>query len=130
MNVKEIMSFPAITEDEDASVGVILKHMQLSRISGVVITKEGKPVGIAVDYDLAEKVMMKDRNPDEIKVKEIMSSPLITIDADASVEEACGLLAREGIRRVPVIENGKLVGIVSIRNVLTGEPVQVRKYVL
>ncbi|KAF5428284.1 CBS domain-containing protein [Candidatus Methanophagaceae archaeon] len=130
MNVKEIMSFPAITEDEDASVGVILKHMQLSRIGGVVITKEGKPVGIAVDYDLAEKVMMKDRNPDEIKVKEIMSSPLITIDADASVEEACGLLAREGIRRVPVIENGKLVGIVSIRNVLTGEPVQVRKYVL
>lgn len=130
MNVKEIMSFPAITEDEDASVGVILKHMQLSRIGGVVITKEGKPVGIAVDYDLAEKVMMKDRNPDEMKVKEIMSSPLITIDADASVEDACGLLAREGIRRVPVIENGKIVGIVSIRNVLTGEPVQVRKYLL
>ena len=130
MKVKEIMSFPAITEDEDASVGVILKHMQLSRIGGVVITKEGKPVGIAVDYDIAEKVMMKDRNPDEMKVKEIMSSPLITIDADASVDEACGLLAREGIRRVPVIENGKLVGIVSIRNVLTGEPVQVRKYVL
>ncbi|KAF5436574.1 MAG: CBS domain-containing protein [Methanophagales archaeon] len=129
MNVKEIMSFPAITEDEDVSVGVILKHMQLSRICGVVITKEGKPVGIVVDYDIAEKVMMKDRNPDEIKVKEIMSSPLITIGADASVEEACGLLAREGIRRVPVIENGKLVGIVSIRNVLTGEPVQVRKYV-
>ena len=130
MKVKEIMSFPAITEDEDASVGVILKHMQLSRIGGVVITKEGKPEGIAVDYDIAEKVMMKDRNPDEMKVKEIMSSPLITIDADASVEEACGLLAREDIRRVPVIENGKLVGIVSIRNVLTGEPVQVRKYVL
>ncbi len=130
MKVKEIMSFPAITEDEDASVGVILKHMQLSRIGGVVITKEGKPEGIAVDYDIAEKVMMKDRNPDEMNVKEIMSSPLITIDADASVEEACGLLAREGIRRVPVIENGKLVGIVSIRNVLTGEPVQVRKYVL
>ena len=129
MNVKEIMSFPAITEDEDASVGVILKHMQLSRICGVVITKEGKPAGIVVDYDIAEKVMMKDKNPDDIKVKEIMSSPLITIDADASVEEACGLLAREGIRRVPVIENGKLVGIVSIRNVLIGEPVQVRKYV-
>ncbi|MEA3487955.1 MAG: CBS domain-containing protein [Euryarchaeota archaeon] len=129
MNVKEIMSFPAITEDEDASVGVILKHMQLSRICGVVITKEGKPEGIVVDYDIAEKVMMKDKNPDEIKAKEIMSSPLITIDADASVEEACGLLAREGIRRVPVIENGKLAGIVSIRNVLIGEPVQVRKYV-
>ena len=129
MRVKEMMSRPAITEDEDASVAIILKHMELSRIGSVVITSKGKPVGITVDYDIAAKVIMKDRNPDEVKVKEIMSSPLTTVDAEASVEEACGLLARRGIRRLPVIENGELVGIVSIRNILTGKPVQVRKYV-
>ncbi len=129
MRVKEMMSRPAITEDEDASVAIILKHMELSRIGSVVITSEGKPVGITVDYDIAAKVIMKDRNPDKVKVKEIMSSPLTTVDAEASVEEACGLLARRGIRRLPVIENGELVGIVSIRNILTGKPVQVRKYV-
>ncbi|MCK4476048.1 MAG: CBS domain-containing protein [Methanophagales archaeon] len=129
MRVKEMMSRPAITEDEDASVAIILKHMELSRIGSVVITSEGKPVGITVDYDIAAKVIMKDRNPDKVKVKEIMSSPLTTVDAEASVEEACGLLARRGIRRLPVIEDGELVGVVSIRNILTGEPVQVRKYV-
>jgi len=128
MKVKEMMSQPAIIEDEDASVGRILKHMELSRIGSVVITKGGKPVGITVDQDIAAKVMMKDRNPDEVKAKEIMSSPLITVEAGASVEEACGLLAEKGIRRLPVIEDGKLVGIVSIRNILTGEPVSVRKY--
>ena len=128
MKVKEIMSFPAITEDEDASVAIILKHMELSRIGGVVITKGDKPVGIIVDHDIAAKVIMTDKNPDEIKAKEIMSSPLITVEADAPVEEACGLLAREGIRRLPVVEGDTLRGIVSIRNILTGEPVQVRKY--
>ena len=128
MKVKEIMSFPAITEDEDASVAKILKHMELSQIGCVVITSEGKPVGIIVDHDIAAKVIMKDRSPDEVKAKEIMSSPLITVDADASVEEACGLLARKGIRRVPVIQDGELVGVISIRNILTGKPEHVRKY--
>jgi CBS domain-containing protein len=128
MKVKEIMSFPAITEDEDASVAVIIKHMELSRIGGVVITKEGKSVGITVDYDLAAKVILKDRSPDEVKAKEIMSSPLITVGSDTSVEEACGLMAMKGIRRLPVIEDGELVGIISIRNILTGESIHVRKY--
>ena len=128
MKVKEIMSFPAITEDEDASVAVILKHIELSRIGGVVITKEGKPVGITVDYDIAAKVILKDRSPDEVKAKGIMSSPLITVGSDASVEEACGLMAGKGIRRLPVIEDGELVGIISIRNILTGESVHVSKY--
>jgi CBS domain-containing protein len=128
MKVKEIMSFPAITEDEDASVAVIIKHMELSRIGGVVITKEGKSVGITVDYDIAAKVILKDRSPDEVKAKEIMSSPLITVGSDTSVEEACGLMAMKGIRRLPVIEDGELVGIISIRNILTGESIHVRKY--
>ena len=128
MKVKEIMSFPAITEDEDASVAVIIKHMELSRIGGVVITKEGKSVGITVDYDIAAKVILKDRSPDEVKAKEIMSSPLITVGSDTSVEEACGLMAMKGIRRLPVIEDGELVGIISIRNILTGESMHVRKY--
>jgi len=128
MNVKEIMSFPAITEDEDASIAVIIKHIELSRIGGVVITKGGKPVGIIVDYDIAAKVILRDRSPDEVKAKEIMSSPLITVGSDASVEEACGLMAGKDIRRLPVIEDGELVGIISIRNMLTGESVHVSKY--
>lgn len=128
MKVKDIMGFPAITEDEEVSAAVILKHMELSRVGCVVITKKGKPVGITVDRDIAAKVMMKDRDPDEVKVKEIMSSPLITVEADATVEDACGLMARKGLRRLAVVKDGELVGIVSIRNILTGESVHVRRY--
>lgn len=128
LEVRDVMTYPAITEDEDASAAIISKDMKLSRIGSVVITKEDKPVGIITDHDIVVKVIMEDRNPDEVKAKEIMSSPLVTIEADASLKGACKLLTEKGIRRLPVTVDDELVGIVSVRNILTGEPEHIRKY--
>ncbi len=71
---------------------------------------------------------MGDRDPSKLKVKEIMSSPLVTIEADASLRHACKLLVEKGIRRLLVIDADELTGVVSLRNILTGEPLHVRKY--
>ncbi|MBC8520750.1 MAG: CBS domain-containing protein [Candidatus Syntrophoarchaeum sp.] len=128
LEVRDVMTYPAISEDEDASAAIISKDMKLSRIGCVVITKEDKPVGIITDRDIVVKVIMEDRNPGEVKAKEIMSSPLVTIEADASLKGACKLLAEKGIRRLPVTEGDELVGVVSVRNILTGEPEHIRKY--
>ena len=128
LDVRDIMTYPAITEDEDASVAEISKCMKMSGIGSVVITKEDKPVGIVTDRDIVIKVMMRGRNPGKVKVKEIMSSPLMTIESDASLRSACKLLLEKGIRRLLVIEDGELVGIVSLRNIVTREPLHVRKY--
>lgn len=128
LEVRDVMTYPAITEDEDASVAKISKDMKLSGIGSVIITKEDKPVGIVTDRDIVIKVIMKDRKPNKVKVKEIMSSPLMTIESDASLRSACKLLVEKGIRRLPVIEEGELVGIISLRNIVTGEPLHVRKY--
>jgi len=128
LEVGDVMTYPAITEDEDTSVVKISKGMKMSGIGSVVITKEDKPVGIVTDRDIVTKVIMKDRNPGKLKVKEIMSSPLMTIESDASLEGACKLLLEKGIRRLLVIEDGELVGVVSLRNIVTGEPMHVRKY--
>nr|QNO51188.1 inosine-5'-monophosphate dehydrogenase [Methanosarcinales archaeon ANME-1 ERB6] len=128
LEVRDVMTYPAITEDEDASVAKISKDMKMSEIGSLVITKEDKPVGIVTDRDIVIKVMMKGRNPGKLKVKEIMSSPLVTIEADTSLRGACKLLLEKGIRRLLVIEDGELVGIVSLRNIVTREPMHVRKY--
>jgi len=128
LEVKDVMTYPAITEDEDASVAEIAKCMKMSGMGSVVITKEDKHVGIVTDRDIVTKVIMKDRNPGEVKAKEIMSSPLMTIESDASLGRAGKVLIEKGIRRLPVIENGELVGIVSLRNIVTREPLHVRKY--
>jgi CBS domain-containing protein len=128
LEVGDVMTYPAITEDEDASVAEISKCMKMSGIGSVVITKEDKPTGIVTDRDIVIKVMMKNRNPGKVKAKEIMSSPLMTIGADTSLKGACKLIVEKGIRRLLVIEDGELVGIISLRNIVTGEPLHVRKY--
>jgi len=128
LEVRDVMTYPAITEDEDASVAKIVKEMKMSGISSVAIKKGDAPVGIVTDRDVVTKVIMKGRDPGEAKAKEIMSSPLMTIESDASLGRAGKVMIEKGIRRLPVIENGELVGIVSLRNIVTREPLHVRKY--
>ena len=128
LEVKDVMTYPAITEDEDVSIAAISKCMKMSGLGCVVMTKEGNPVGVVTDRDIVIKVIMKNRNPDTVKAKEIMASPLVTIEVDASIMGACKVLIEKGIRRLLVIDDGELVGIVSLRNILTGEPLHVRRY--
>jgi CBS domain-containing protein len=127
LEVRDVMTRPAITADEDALVAKLARDMKLSGIGSVVITKENKPVGIVTDRDII-KVIMEGKSPSRVKAKEIMSSPLMTIESDASLGHACKFLIEKGIRRLPVIAEGELVGIVSLRNIVTTEPLNVRQY--
>ena len=128
LEVGDVMTPNVITEDEETLVTKLSKDMELAGIGSVVITKEGKPVGIVTDRDIALKIFASKRNPSEVKAKEIMSSPLITIELDVSLEKACEFMADRGIRRLPVIEDDKLVGIISFRNILTRSPACVHKF--
>jgi CBS domain-containing protein len=128
MNVRDIMSRPIITEDEETLVTKIAADMEELGIGSVVITRAGKPVGIITERDIALKTLLKNKRASEVKAKEIMSSPLTTIDPDLSVDEACKLAARRRIKRLPVVENDRAVGIVSIRDLLTRKPEYVREF--
>jgi len=128
MKVREMMSRPIITEDRDTIVTKIAEDMDELGVGSVVITKEGKPAGIITERDIALKVLLKDRRASEVKAKEIMAFPLVTIESETSVDEACKLAARKRIKRLPVVENGMLVGIVSIRDLLTRKPEYVREF--
>lgn len=128
MKVREMMTRPIITEDGDTIVTKIAEDMDELGIGSVVITSEGKPAGIITERDIALKVLLKDRRASEVKAKEIMAFPLVTIEPETSVDEACKLAARKRIKRLPVVENGMLVGIVSIRDLLTRKPEYVREF--
>ena len=130
MKVRDIMSTPIVTEDEDTPMIDIARDMKELGIGSVVITSEGNPAGIGIitERDIALKVLLKDRKASEVKAKEIMSSPLITIEPDIPVEKACELIAEKRIKRLPVIENGILIGIISVRNILSRMPECVRRF--
>ncbi|MEA2076092.1 MAG: CBS domain-containing protein [Euryarchaeota archaeon] len=128
MNVREIMSRPIIAEDENALLIEVAKMMAELRVGSVVITSEGKPAGIITERDLALKAILKNKRANEVKAKEIMSFPLVTVDAEVSVDEASEVAAKKHIKRLPVVENGVLVGIVSVRNILTRKPEYVKRF--
>ncbi len=128
MKVREIMSSPIITEDEDTGVIKIAKDMEELGIGSVLITSEGKQAGIITGRDIALKVLLQNKRISEVKAKEIMSSPLVTIEPEASVDEASELAARNGIKRLPVIDNGVPIGVVSVRNILTLKPECVKRF--
>jgi CBS domain-containing protein len=128
MKVREIMSRPIISEDGDALLIEIVKKMAELGIGSIVITSKGKPAGIITERDLALKTILKNKRADEIKAKEIMSSPLVTVDAEVSVDEASEIAVKKHIKRLPVVENGVLVGIVSVRNILTLKPEYVKRF--
>ena len=128
MKVIDIMTRPIIAEDEDTLVTKIAKDMAELGIGSVVITKEGKPAGIITERDLALKVLLKNKRASEVKAKEIMAFPLVTIEPEVSIDEVCKLVAKKRIKRLPVVENGVLVGIVSIRDLLTRKPECVRGF--
>lgn len=128
MKVRDIMSRPIIAEDEDTLVTKIAADMDELGVGSIVITSEGKPAGIITERDIALKVLLKDRRASEVKAKEIMAFPLVTVEPEMSVDEACKLAARKRIKRLPVVENEMLVGIVSIRDLLTRKPEYVREF--
>ncbi len=125
--VRDIMSTPIITEDEDTVLIRIARDMADMGIGSVVITREGKLAGIITERDIALKVLLKDERASEIKAKEVMSTPVLTISPEASVEEACELASAESIKRLPVVENDVPIGIISIRNLLTLKPEYVKR---
>jgi CBS domain-containing protein len=116
--VKNVMKSPVITVDADSSVCDAARLMSEKRIGAIVITEKGKPVGIATERDIVERVVAEALNPKKVKMKEIMSKPLITINESIPIVNAVRVMQRNNIRRLVVMKNDQLVGIVTQRDLL------------
>jgi signal-transduction protein with cAMP-binding, CBS, and nucleotidyltransferase domain len=93
--------------------------MDQNDLGAVIVTNEaGKSIGIITERDLVIRVIAKNQKPDTIKAKEIMTTPLVTIEPDATISEAARRMNRLDIRRLGVIYKGNLVGIVSSKDIL------------
>jgi len=82
-------------------------------VGSLVVMDGNKPVGIITDRDVMVEVVANDLEPGRIKVSEFMSKPLVTVGLDTPMIEIAGLMEKHGIRRVPVVERGEIVGIVT-----------------
>jgi len=111
--VKEIMTTDVeccTLLDNMYEVAVKMKEWD---VGAIPIVDNEKLVGMITDRDIVLRGVAE-KNPGSTKVEEVMSSEMITISPDATTEQASTLMAEHQIRRLPVVENGKLVGIVSL----------------
>jgi CBS domain-containing protein len=119
MVVKDVMSSPVVTLNEDATSNKVANLMDENKLGCLIVTNEtGKPVGIITERDLVIRVLSKNLRPDAVKAKEIMTSPLVTIEPEVTISEAARRMSRLNIRRLGVIYKGNLVGIVSSKDIL------------
>ena len=119
MLVKDVMSSPAITVEENAPANRVAELMERHDVGCVIVTtKEEKPIGIITERDLILRVLAKNVKPDTLKAEEVMTSPLITIEPDATITDTARRMSRLNIRRLGVVYKGRLVGIISSKDVL------------
>ena len=117
MLVKDVMTTPVIFVDYETTIDEVARVMSKNRISSVLIKKDDKAVGIITDSDIIKKVVAKNLLPSKIKVGEIMSYPLIYVKPDDEVSVATYKMKKFNIRRIVVIENGMVVGIVTATDI-------------
>jgi CBS domain-containing protein len=117
-SVKNYMRKDITTISTEASATEASKIMSTNKVGYILALEKGRPVGIVTERDLVLKIMAEDKNPKETKISECMSSPLVTIDPDKSIEEAVETMKKHGFRRLPVVKNNILYGIFTARDLV------------
>jgi CBS domain-containing protein len=122
MKVRDLMSYPLNTVRPDATVLDAIKAMVDGKKGGIIVCEEGllkECQGIVTTAKIFEKVLAIGVNPNGIKISDVMTpAPLITIGPNATVKEAADLMIKNNIRRLPVVEDGTLVGIITSKDLL------------
>ena len=122
LKAKVVMSKEVITIDENASVKEAVDTMNQAEISCIIATRKGKVVGIITERDLLKRIISEGKNAKKTRVKDIMSTPLITISPDMDVEEAARLMFEKKIKKLVVIDQNRLVGVVSLTDIARTQP--------
>lgn len=116
--VETIMRSPAVTAQFSDTVSSVVERMVSCDIGSVIIISGGVPVGIITERDILSKIVRANRDVNKTLAKDVMSSPLITIDAGKSLADALRILRDRKIRRLAVTRGGTLIGIITERRML------------
>ena len=115
MKVRDIMTSPVVKIDPEETVAVAARTLTQYNIGVLpVCTESGKLCGLVTDRDLVTRCLAADRQPERTKVRDIMTNQVTSVQPDMEAGVAAHLMGRQQIRRLPVTENGRLCGLVSL----------------
>ncbi len=128
--VNQVMSKNVLTAEKSTSLQDAAQEMNRLNVGCVIVTDGSKPIGIVTERDFVTKVAAEGR-PLFTEISEVMSSPLITIDPEETIWEASEIMKEKLIHKLPVIENERIVGVITTSDIVrissVGSDSQMRK---
>jgi CBS domain-containing protein len=123
ISIRDIMTVNVKTAHTDAAIIEVIRKMTKFEVGSVVIIDSAKrPVGIVTERDILRKVVEPRLPVDIVRALEVMSSPLVSISPDTSVEQCAKVMGDKRIKKLPIVEDSKLVGIVTSMDLVRTEP--------
>ena len=120
--VRDIMSKDVRVVRLDSSVKEVVATMNKFDIGSIVVVQGDRPVGIITERDILRRVVEPCLAPEVLTARQVMTSPLVTIKETASIDEAAGLMAKRRVKKLPVMNEEKLVGIVTFTDIVAKVP--------
>jgi CBS domain-containing protein len=115
--VKEVMKTKPVIVQPFTTVLEAARIMKKNKIGNVIISEINHPIGILTESDIIKKVVCEGKNAQDVLVEEVMSSPIVITEPYISLREALKIMGKCNIRRLPVVENNLLVGIITQRDI-------------
>jgi len=122
IRVEEVMVKTVVTVDTNKSAKDAADIMNRFEIGSLIVVKKDKAIGIVTERDLLKRVVSEDRDPKKTKVGDIMSKPLIVVEPATELEEAARLMFKMKIKKLPIVEQGKLLGLVTLTDLARFQP--------
>jgi len=126
IEVQDIMVSNVVTVRPDISVKEAVDSMNRYGIGCLVVVEKEDIVGIVTERDFLKRVLAKCKDPRNINVQEIMSKPLIVGKPDMHIQEVIKLMVDKRIKKLPIVENGKLQGLVTLTDLVSFQPQLIR----
>jgi len=120
--VRDIMSKDVRVVRPDTSMKEVVATLNKFDIGSILVMQGDRPVGIITERDILRRLVEPCLAPEALTARQIMTSPVMTISETASIEEAAKLMAKKRIKRLPVMDDGKIVGIVSFTDIVFKVP--------
>ncbi len=113
LTARDVMEKNVVTIAGSSTVLEAIKKMVSSNVWSLIVERNGLPVGLVTDRDVLRRYIGKDKSPDRTRVEDIMSAPIISVSPDDHVGKIMQTLAEKNIRRVFVVEEGKIIGRIT-----------------
>ena len=117
MTIEDVMTKSVISVDASITINEASKMMEDAKVGAIIVTENSIPIGIVTDRDFAVKVVAHAYNI-TTPIKQIMSSPLLSVNSDESVRYAAELMHEHKVRKLPVIKNEQVVGMITATDIV------------